>query len=337
MSGYQFGHVQTYSAKGNKVNRSFKDILLENSRAPGHCNHVEEPQKPRLLFGQDPQSLIPVIEERVGKAKAALKGTGKRIQSNTHVMEGAVFSYPTEMAKLKTGNDDERKAYTEWLRDMANYAKRDAERRGMTVLSIVQHTDEKYPHIHCISVPNNDRHDAKKHSDGHKAAEAAKAAGESPKTVMKAYRDAMKTWQDNLHRQVSVRYGHTRTGPGRSRLTRREWNTRKETAEREAEQIRKLEQLNEMVRVREQQVMKYDDMHNELADVKFQNQQLNKQLRAAKEAHQSEVLSLRQQNEVIKRNADEAFLELQQQARAEIERLEDELEQYKPHSPGLRR
>lgn len=318
MSGYQFGHVQTYSAKGNKVNRSFQDILKENSRVAGNCNHVDEPKEPLIIFGDDPASLIPVIEKRVNDAKKKLKGTGKRIQSNTHVMEGAVFSYPVKNKDLIFLDESEKIKFAEWLDNMAKFAIEDARRRGLEVLSVVLHSDEAYPHIHCISVPNNERHDAKLHSDGHRASAAAKAEGKNAKECMKAYREAMKKWQDNLYESVSERHGHLRTGPGRHRYTRGDWKVQLDAAEQKAKLLREKEQL-------ESQSQSHKSALNEVENLRSQNAQLREALSSQKAEHQTEIAKLRSENVEIRKKAKQAYETLQKESNIEIERLNQQI------------
>ena len=233
MYGYQFAHIQTYSRKGNKVSRSLTDVLKENSRVPGNMNHIKEPGEPELIFGKNPVDLIPIIDQLVATAKERLKGTGQRIQSNTHVLEGAVFSHPYTVESLR--EDPDREAdYQSWRKDMIKYAIADAEKRGLKTLSIVEHRDEPYPHIHVLSVPmltaDNPRVDAKRCHRGHIASSEAAQQGKNPKAQMAAYREAMSEWQNDLWEAVSVKHGLTRLGPRRKRYTRTEYHEQKQAA-----------------------------------------------------------------------------------------------------------
>lgn len=234
MSGYQFGHVTTFSMKGNTKTRSAISVLGENSREPGQANHVENAMPPEILFGCDPIKIVPILEEKIAEAKLALKGTGMRMQSNTHILEGSVFSYPSSVEDLQ--NDPSlKKSYQAWRKDMMDYVISDAKRRGMETLSIVEHTDESYPHIHVLSIPNitteNPRMDAKACHAGHKAAKLAAQNGENPRAQMKAYRTAMSEWQDDLWSNVSAKHGLTRVGPRLKRFTRTEWAEQKKLAQ----------------------------------------------------------------------------------------------------------
>lgn len=234
MTGYQFAHVQSYSLKGNKSNRSIKDVLLENSREPGNFNHVKNGPKLNILFGKNPIDLLEIIQDRVKKAKMDLKGTGLRIQKNTHLMEGAVFSHPCAVEFLKN-NKEEQLKYKAWRSDMINYAKKDAEERGLKVLSVVEHLDETYPHIHVLSVAKatteNPRLDVKHCNVGHIAAKLGAKNGLNAREQMKEYRGAMSRWQDRVYENVSIKNGLTRIGPRMGRLTRPEWNQKKRAAE----------------------------------------------------------------------------------------------------------
>lgn len=234
MTGYQFAHVQSYSLKGNKSNRSIKGVLLENSREPGNFNHVKNDPEMNLLFGKNPIDLLEIIQDRVEKAKMNLKGTGLRIQKNTHLMEGAVFSHPCAVKFLKN-NKEEQLKYEAWRSDMINYAKKDAEERGLKVLSVVEHLDEPYPHIHVLSIAKatteNPRLDVKHCNVGHIAAKLGAKNGLNAREQMKEYRGAMSRWQDRVYENVSIKNGLTRIGPRMGRLTRPEWGQKKRAAE----------------------------------------------------------------------------------------------------------
>jgi len=66
---------------------------------------------------------------------------------------------------------------------------------------------------------------------GHRAATNCKDAGGAPREQSKAYKEAMKAFQDCYYEEVAVRFGLTRIGPRLQRLTRDEWKERKRQAE----------------------------------------------------------------------------------------------------------
>ena len=239
---YQFAHIATFSRKGNSAGRSVADICAEAARLDGHAPHVDQPAPPTVLEGMDPAAIPEEIERRVAAAKRAMRGQGRgnSVRADTHVLEGAVLSHPVLSADLET-DPTKRAAYEAWRADAVAWTKADAERRGLEVLSIVEHTDEAHPHVHVLSVARNARMDAKACHPGH-VAEKALADGAAPAERTRAYRDAMRDWQDQHHQAVGLVHGLTRIGPGRRRLTRAVWEAEKAEAQRAAQQLADVEQ-----------------------------------------------------------------------------------------------
>lgn len=313
MSGYQFSRIQTYSLKGNSANRSALSVLSENSRVAGSANHVKNPIPPRLLFGIDPIEIAPIIDKRITEAKAGLRGTGQRIQSNTHVLEGAVYSHPLTVEDLLRSKSD-CTSYLSWRKDAIAFAIADAKRRGLEVLSVVEHLDEPHPHIHILSIPflndSNKRLDAKICHPGHVANKEAAQAGKNPKEQMQAYRDAMKRWQDRVWESVSVKHGLTRIGPRLKRLTQREYTEQKNIAQIIAKTHKHLEVLQKET--------------SELTDLKSllnENRQLKTDLKDLQRIHSD-----------FKQQAMETIGHIKDQSDRAITELQDELARYKNNS-----
>lgn len=196
MAGYQFGHISTFSFEGNVVNFSIDDVVAEAARTAGSHPHVAEPLPPTMIAGNfRPEEVPDEIRRRVAEAKAALKGLrspdGKiqRIRKDTHVMEAQVHSHPIYTKAPPEGHEGEprpsmenakdRDRYLKWRSDLVEWLYSDAERRGLEILSVVEHVDEAHPHIHCLSVPlrtqTNPRMSAKVTHPGHAAAARRKA------------------------------------------------------------------------------------------------------------------------------------------------------------------
>lgn len=317
MSGYQFARIQTYSLKGNSANRSAASVLAENSRVPGNANHVDNPQPPRLLWGVDPIEILPVVEERIASAKAALRGSGQRIQSNTHVLEGAVYSHPLTTENLL----QDRSAvatYFAWRKDIVSFAIKDAKRRGMEVLSVVEHLDEPHPHIHVIAIPYlthaNKRLDAKACHPGHIATQQAAKAGENPRAQMAAYRKAMSGWQDLVWDAVSAKHALTRIGPRRKRYTPVEWEEQKRLSVVLGQVLQKLESAkSELGEITDLKSL-LDDNHA----LKTENELLKQQLN-----------SLEQLYSDFKKQTMTTLNSVQDRADRQISELQAELARYK--------
>lgn len=240
---YQFAHVSTFSLVGNTKNAGVAGVLGEADRVPKFCPHVKNPLPPNILFGMSPSDIEPLLHERIEsvKAKSAGGGKGRGIRKDTHVLEGAVFSYPAQKEDL---NDPQvRQDYIAWRTDMIATAKADAEKRGLDVLSVVEHLDEPYPHIHVLSIPRNERFNAKLCHPGYIAKAAAEKQGNVGAAASKAYREAMSHWQDMIYEQVSIKHGHVRLGPKRLREDRTRYTTRKAAAAEISKLLKQIDNL----------------------------------------------------------------------------------------------
>lgn len=346
MAGYQFAHMQTYSRKGNKANRSSTDVLMENSRVPGNHPHVENAELPNLIHGIDPADIVERIEERVDQAKARLRMSGKRIQVNTHVLNGAVYSHPLKTEQLKIADDATRKEYLKWRQLACEFAVKDAERMGMEVLSIVEHTDETYPHIHVLSIPklskDNPRLDAKQCHVGHLAGKqaydttlaqcqkqgvsAANAKKSATNAQTSAFKKAMSEWQDSYYNEVGVKCGMTRIGPARSRMPRAEWKKTQKLSEQ-------LISLTKSVQFTKEELSKYKDAISEIEGLYGENDRLKldvETLGREKGNLQNENESLKRTISDLKDKHEQDLGVMRENANKEIRRLQDELDRYAP-------
>lgn len=247
MAGYQFAHIATHSLKGNgRRYSSVSDVAAEAARIPEACPHVSDPKPPNILFGVAPDTIPAILEQRIALAKSRSHGKAMRgIRRDTHVLESQVHSHP---AYINPPPADISGSRARWLGESAcaaDYAQWklltvalilwDAERRGLDVLSIVEHLDESHPHVHAYLAPNNARHDAKATHPGHVAARRAENEGKSNKEQKIAYLAAMRGWQDDVFRRVGGPSGLTRYGPGLDRLTREQWHRRQHESELQKE------------------------------------------------------------------------------------------------------
>jgi len=236
MAGYQFAHIQTYSRRGNGTNRSARAVAQENDRVDGHAPHVPEPQPPRVLFGMSAMAAVDLIEQTVEGQARLSKGRGKGIRQDTHVLSTVVLSHPAYTNTMDQPRVAER--YRAWRNDAVDWLKRDAERRGLRLLSVIEHTDEAHPHLHALLMPKPElepRMNAKMSHPGHVAAKAVDtaelAAKEAAKAQTEAYRLAMREWQDAYYNECASLHGMSRIGPGRRRLSRAEWQAEQAQAE----------------------------------------------------------------------------------------------------------
>lgn len=245
---YQFAHTQTYSRKGNNKNRSVAAIVAEAVREDDFCPHVESPQEPAILHGVSPAEIPQLIEQRIRQAKQLfpdqLKGKGKGIRKDQHIIEGAVFSHPILSDELE--NTDTAEQYHAWRDDVIEWVKRDFDDRGLEFVSAVEHRDEAHPHIHAYGIPkataSNPRMDAKKCHAGH----AARQQQDKPWLGNAAYKKAMRNWQDKHYEAVGERHGLLRFGPRRQRLDRKTWKIQQEAAKDLANKIQVSEKMGDL-------------------------------------------------------------------------------------------
>lgn len=188
------------------------DIVAEATRQPGHCEHVNQPLPPVLIEGVDPMEIPAMISADVKAARKELRGSGTRIRGDTRSLVTYVGSFPLPTALLDA-DPANREAYETWKRDHIAFVKAEATAAGAEVVSVVEHLDEEFPHVHAYALPRAVRgYRADAVHPGAAARTAAVAAGADP---FAAYRQAMEGAQDRYSEAVGVPNGLTRFGPHR--------------------------------------------------------------------------------------------------------------------------
>lgn len=219
MAGYQFGHSQWFGQKGATKRRDFKghhgtqrdkgwsvsDVLAEAMRERGHCGHVQNPELPNIVYG----SLDAV--QRAAKAYAdsllvAVKIRGqefhRRARSDSPCMVGGVISMP-------------RSRIQDWPEFRKNAIEQLEKRYGDRLKLVLEHlNDEAHPHFHYYLVPEIGEDFGVVH-EGYAA--SRKARNEPGNNVSKAYKTAMRGWQDWLHETIAKPFDMARVGPKRQR------------------------------------------------------------------------------------------------------------------------
>lgn len=254
MAGYQFIHYEVYARQGSpgkggkegrKGGRTAGEVLDENDREPGNMPHVARPKKPQVLYGVSVDE-VRRLHDEVEDAKTTLKnGKTRKIRKTQNTLATCVMSYPVPFDQIR-GNKAEEKKLRSWLRDASGFIKREW---GDDLKSIILHTDEKYPHIHCLGLradwDASMLHPGLAAAKGLTGVEAARAAG-----------DALIAVQDRYAAEVGEKYGQCRIGPKphkrtrQKRLTRREWVEKQNKADGLARLIRREEQ--EVRKIRDQ-------------------------------------------------------------------------------------
>lgn len=240
---FQFIHVTTASrskpkkqAKGKDKKWTVRDIAGEAERDPEHSPHVASPQPPNLLHGISPKEAMAEAERR---AEASSDPSGRKIRKDGAIALCGVASHHFTTDEL--ADPAKREEYEHWRSLTLDYLK---SKYGGQLLSVVEHTDEKHPHVHFYAVPEAGvGFNAKTLHDGF----AAGAGATNPAEQKKLYNDAMRAFQDDFHLQVGVRCGQARLGPKRRRMSRADWLQEQQTLQTAADALRKIQRRAEAV------------------------------------------------------------------------------------------
>jgi len=241
--GIQFYHFEPYSrveskSKGKK-GKSIYSVAGEAERNPGYCDHIEKPKEPVLLYGVPFSEVVKLAEQY---AENTFDSCGRAVRKNGLCAIFGVVSPPHDMTE---------KVWNAYKKTSIQYLKNTW---GNSLKSIIEHTDEYYEpdeehgikpgtinrHLHFAATPPVGVNFAEIHP-GIKAKRAAdKAYGvtkipegmdeksfeifkkEGRKAGDRAYRNAMKSVQDDFFNHVGNPFGLLRYGPKRLRLTREE-------------------------------------------------------------------------------------------------------------------
>lgn len=227
--GYQFIHLEAYSRKADSKGRSVHWVLAEARRDPEASLHVDAPMPPELVHGVSLDQLASLHTELADDATTTLKsGKTRKIRTDQKSLLTVVASYPTPLKEV-TANSAEHESLKSWEERTVEWLH---SLYGDDLVSVVRHKDERYPHLHAYILPKSDPelralrmhpgHEAKRRvMDSHPTSDSKKDLN---RIGDRAYRDAMRGWQDSYHKAVGIPSGLTRLGPARRRLSRDAWH-----------------------------------------------------------------------------------------------------------------
>ncbi|EKD9042791.1 plasmid recombination protein [Vibrio parahaemolyticus] len=222
--GYQFIHIETYAKVASRSHKkqSARAIAHECERVPKASSHIKYPSAPSTLFGVKPTEAVRQAETNASIGKDKI---GRKVRKDAQIIVAGIASYPTPTVDLNRNS----RRFKTWLKLTHEFLK---EKYGRQYKSLVLHLDEPFPHVHFYVVPDlNDRNVLSISSvhEGIKAREEL-PKGASAKEKMRAYKAAMRRFQDKYFITVASQCGLTRDGPRRRRLTRQEWQYEKAAA-----------------------------------------------------------------------------------------------------------
>ena len=227
----------------SKGRRPLHAVFAELARKPDASLHVAHPRPPIVVYdGADPDAYDPDAfsfstaswyhaVKAIGAAKArhdeivegarllTRNGVRRRLPPQSLTLRGDVYSWHQPVAALE-GEHRDQILFRAWLADIVGHVRAEVEELGGTIELVVLHLDEAHPHVHILST----------HPDGligcldpgYVAHREAIEAGKTLAVACERRRAAKSAWQDRLHEAVSHRYGMSRFGPRRQRLTSEE-------------------------------------------------------------------------------------------------------------------
>ena len=229
--GFQFLHVEGYArhaGKGKAGGHTVASVMAEATREQGACPHVEHPSPPVLLFGCP---LAEVEAEASEWAANSVDAIGRKLRKDGLCLLGGVLSAPDELPAEE---------WESMKRDAIAWLNRDGR-----LLSVAEHTDEAHRHVHFYKVAAPGERFETLHP-GRAAALAAKASGAVKGEQNRAYKKAMRGFQDDFFEHVGARHGLTRLGPAKRRLTRSAWKAETVAALSMSRTMAKAEQMMEV-------------------------------------------------------------------------------------------
>lgn len=259
MHGYQFAHVETWSASGasgtihhesgdrknGQKSWTAAEILDEAERRPGSSFHVERGgEPPQILAGavgsfdelRAAHEAASTLRERFNYTDPKTKTKSvrhRKLRWDARSLYTCVVSLPVEAEAVR--HDPRLRAESVGVLEAAIAHERERiESLGGAHMLAVVHWDERQIHAHLYALdPERGRVNSLHPGMTAKRAflENLRNAGLSKKDRNaggnRAYCDAMRGWQNDLHEEVFKDCGLLRVGPRRERLSRTEWHQAK--------------------------------------------------------------------------------------------------------------
>lgn len=206
-----------------------RSIIAEAKREPGNIpSTVITVADPILLYGLDLDTVENMALDYHKNTKLKDKnGKEKKLRKDANVILAGVISLNREYEDM----------WGDYKNDSIKYLK---EKYGDKLKSVVEHTDEAHPHFHFYVLQDQGEFFDLVH-DGKKAAYEARSKNKLKGEQNTAYIKAMKAYQEDFFLNVASKYGLTKDGPKRARISRGDYFKQQE----EIKLLNKLKQKTE--------------------------------------------------------------------------------------------
>lgn len=264
----QFIHASTLANVPRGKMPSTKFVTDEVGREPYACLHIENPNKPQVLYGCTPQEVYKKLQNIIETCRDPL---GRKIRSDRQILCSGVFSVQLEA----TASNLQSKQFKAWVKKAHKFLLKEF---GNQYVNLTLHADEgKYIHCHFFVLPSikDGQLDISKMHPGLAAQEALRGSKPTKKEKDIAYKQAMGKFQNSFFEKVSAECGHMRYGPRRRRLTRKEWHTEKNNANLLQKVIEAKNSRIEALKVNLTRIAHYFGMNSEKSNISPNNNNNN--------------------------------------------------------------
>jgi hypothetical protein len=111
----------------------------------GHRNREGSDEETLSILTQP----IEAGEIAIKRSHKARDAAGRRLRQDGAALLATVISYPVEWAALQA-DADTMTCYCAWRADTLGWLKAEY---GTALESVVEHTDDRFPHLHAFAVP----------------------------------------------------------------------------------------------------------------------------------------------------------------------------------------
>ena len=200
MSLKQFFRSQTAGLKSSGKKRTIAQLESEAFRDQRSCKHVSCPKPPTVLFGSKDRDTAKTIRLAI---KDHVKNGGRKPDPDAQLLLCSIASFPINTKHLED-SPILYWIYCQWTKAVMTWCK---SRYGNQLHKVIQHTDERYPHLHIWATAKTI---GKRFELGPVNAGFYAQRGLAPQERMPAFKQAWRGVQNDFWWSVSRWFGFAR-------------------------------------------------------------------------------------------------------------------------------